>query len=158
MAGGIGFAGFVGFERAKHAKCQRTAQWPEPILRTPPGGRKLGSRGNDRVPRDFFISAKLGIAIMVEKLCLKCRKPLESHGRRPAADYCSTGCRRAAEFELRRIQRHLERLEAQRESPFFARIPNAPSPRWRRGCARYSKTRTETSAQQMAGSMPRFDP
>ena len=32
-----------------------------------------------------------------------------------------TGCRRAAEYELRRIQRHLERLEAQRESPFFVK-------------------------------------
>ena len=57
---------------------------------------------------------------MVEKFCLKCRTPLTptAVGRPPS--YCSTGCRRAAEYELRRIQRHLERLEAQRESPMFA--------------------------------------
>jgi hypothetical protein len=35
-------------------------------------------------------------------------------------NYYSTRCRRAAEYELRRIQRHLERLAAQRESPMFA--------------------------------------
>ena len=57
---------------------------------------------------------------MAEKFCLKCRTPLTptAVGRPPS--YCSTGCRRAAEYELRRIQRHLERLEAQRESPMFA--------------------------------------
>ena len=58
---------------------------------------------------------------MAEKLCLKCRTPLTptATGRPPS--YCSTGCRRAAEYELRRIQRHLERLEAQRQSPFFVK-------------------------------------
>ena len=58
---------------------------------------------------------------MAGKLCLKCRAPLTptAAGRPPS--YCSTGCRRAAEYELRRIQRHLERLEAQRESPFFVK-------------------------------------
>jgi hypothetical protein len=58
---------------------------------------------------------------MAGKLCLKCRAPLTPTdvGRPPT--YCSTGCRRAAEYELRRIQRHLERLEAQRESPFFVK-------------------------------------
>jgi hypothetical protein len=57
---------------------------------------------------------------MTEKLCLKCRTPLTptAVGRLPS--YCSTGCRRATEYELRRIQRHLERLEVQRESPMFA--------------------------------------
>ena len=58
---------------------------------------------------------------MVEKLCLKCRKPLKPTGVGRPPSYCSTGCRRAAEYELRRIQRHLERLEAQRESPFFVK-------------------------------------
>jgi len=51
----------------------------------------------------------------VEKPCLKCGAPLTSPptGRPPR--YCSVGCRRAAEYELRRIQRHLERLERQSE-------------------------------------------
>ena len=58
---------------------------------------------------------------MAGKLCLKCRTPLTptAAGRPPS--YCSPGCRRAAEYELRRIQRHLERLEAQRQSPFFVK-------------------------------------
>ena len=58
---------------------------------------------------------------MAGKLCLKCRTPLTptAAGRPPS--YCSTGCRRAAEYELRRIQRHLERLEGRRDLPFFAK-------------------------------------
>ena len=35
-------------------------------------------------------------------------------------NYYATRCRRAAEYKVRRIQRHLERLETQRESPLFA--------------------------------------
>jgi hypothetical protein len=44
-------------------------------------------------------------------VCLKCGAPLERPdvGRPPA--YCSPACRRAAEFELRRLQRRIERLE-----------------------------------------------
>lgn len=46
--------------------------------------------------------------------CLKCSAPLPPRfGGRPA-DYCSTVCRRAAEFEVRRINRRLERLEEKR--------------------------------------------
>jgi predicted nucleic acid-binding Zn ribbon protein len=45
--------------------------------------------------------------------CLVCRAPLErpEMGRPPS--YCSTGCRRAAEYELRRLQRRLQVLEDQ---------------------------------------------
>lgn len=45
--------------------------------------------------------------------CLVCRKPLErpENGRPPS--YCSTSCRRAAEYELRRLQRRLQALEDQ---------------------------------------------
>jgi sugar-specific transcriptional regulator TrmB len=49
---------------------------------------------------------------MAEKLaCVKCGRPLEkpATGRPPA--YCSTACRRLAEYELRRINRRLEKLE-----------------------------------------------
>jgi hypothetical protein len=58
---------------------------------------------------------------MAEKRCVKCERPLKPTGVGRPPSYCSTGCRRAAEYELRRIQRHLERLEAQRESRFFAK-------------------------------------
>ena len=49
----------------------------------------------------------------MEKLaCLKCGGPLPE---RPAtgrpATYCSVACRRAAEFEIRRLNRRLEVLE-----------------------------------------------
>jgi hypothetical protein len=45
--------------------------------------------------------------------CLMCHGPLErpETGRPPS--YCSTSCRRAAEYELRRLQRRLERLETE---------------------------------------------
>lgn len=46
--------------------------------------------------------------------CRKCGTPLSTPltGRPPA--YCSVGCRRAAEYERKRLQRHLEQLEVQR--------------------------------------------
>jgi hypothetical protein len=56
---------------------------------------------------------------MAGKFCSKCRTPLRPRAAGRPPSYCSTGCRRAAEYELRRIQRHLERLETQLESPFF---------------------------------------
>jgi hypothetical protein len=49
---------------------------------------------------------------MAEKLsCLKCDRPLTKPvtGRPPT--YCSVGCRRSAEYEVRRISRRLEALE-----------------------------------------------
>jgi hypothetical protein len=48
---------------------------------------------------------------MAADACLKCNAPLEraETGRPPT--YCSPACRRAAEFELRRLQRRIERLE-----------------------------------------------
>jgi hypothetical protein len=44
--------------------------------------------------------------------CAKCTRPLSARARtgRPAR-YCSPACRRAAEYELRRVQRHLEMVE-----------------------------------------------
>jgi hypothetical protein len=49
---------------------------------------------------------------MTEKLaCLKCGGPVQkpTTGRPPT--YCSPGCRRAAEYEVRRINRLLQNLE-----------------------------------------------
>lgn len=43
--------------------------------------------------------------------CLKCGRRIEKGGRGRPAVYCSTGCRRSVEYELRRIQRHLEHAE-----------------------------------------------
>lgn len=50
---------------------------------------------------------------MTEKpTCLKCGRELEDSARsgRPRS-WCSTGCRRAAEYELRRLSRRLQALE-----------------------------------------------
>jgi hypothetical protein len=48
---------------------------------------------------------------MAAEACLKCHTPLERSevGRPPT--YCGPACRRAGEFELRRLQRRIERLE-----------------------------------------------
>ena len=49
---------------------------------------------------------------MEKVACLKCGGPLPERpatGRPPA--YCSVACRRAAEFEIRRLNRRLETLE-----------------------------------------------
>jgi hypothetical protein len=48
---------------------------------------------------------------MASEACLKCAAPLQRPevGRPPT--YCSPACRRSAEFELRRLQRRIERLE-----------------------------------------------
>lgn len=49
---------------------------------------------------------------MSEKVCIKCGQPLpgETTTGRPRV-YCSTVCRRAAELEIKRINRRLETLE-----------------------------------------------
>ena len=48
--------------------------------------------------------------------CVKCGAPLRrlAAGGRPAK-FCSIACRRAAEYELRRIQTGLERIEERQE-------------------------------------------
>lgn len=47
------------------------------------------------------------------RACAKCGRPVVSSGvGRPRA-YCSEGCRRAAEYELRRVERALEKVEAE---------------------------------------------
>jgi hypothetical protein len=50
------------------------------------------------------------------KTCLKCGVALseEPTGGRPPS-YCSAACRRAAEFELRRLQRAIESAEKERD-------------------------------------------
>ncbi|MGH8593515.1 MAG: hypothetical protein ACREV3_06555 [Gammaproteobacteria bacterium] len=48
---------------------------------------------------------------MVEKVCKSCGVSLPVNKARRPSDYCSTGCRRAAEFEIRRVNRRLESLE-----------------------------------------------
>lgn len=45
--------------------------------------------------------------------CKKCGVPLYKPARGPVPTYCSVGCRRAAELELRRIQQSLQELEAE---------------------------------------------
>ena len=46
--------------------------------------------------------------------CIKCGTPLSYAGTGRKPRYCAQSCRRAAEYELRRVQRHLFNLEAQR--------------------------------------------
>src|SRR5262249_10487676 len=65
---------------------------------------------------------------MVEKLdmkaCLKCSAPIQDPPTGRPRDYCSTACRRLSEFEIRRLTRQLETLEAERiylEQPSIAR-------------------------------------
>lgn len=44
--------------------------------------------------------------------CIKCNAKLPEHeGPGRPKDYCSTACRRAAELEIRRLDRRLEALE-----------------------------------------------
>ncbi|MFN2488797.1 MAG: hypothetical protein ABR529_03470 [Actinomycetota bacterium] len=43
--------------------------------------------------------------------CVKCGRELERAATGRPKRYCGTPCRRAAEFELRRIQRQIEDLE-----------------------------------------------
>jgi hypothetical protein len=42
---------------------------------------------------------------------MKCGKPLSKPATGRPPSYCSTTCRRATEFEIRRCERRLERLE-----------------------------------------------
>lgn len=48
------------------------------------------------------------------KECIKCSKPIEATSKtgRPAV-YCSTACRRLAEYEINRINKRLANLEDQ---------------------------------------------
>jgi hypothetical protein len=50
----------------------------------------------------------------MENTCVKCGNPLEKPktGRPPS--YCSSACRRSAEYELRRLQKHIEKLETRK--------------------------------------------
>jgi hypothetical protein len=43
--------------------------------------------------------------------CIRCAAPVTKPATGRPPTYCSTTCRRAAEFELRRCERRLERLE-----------------------------------------------
>jgi hypothetical protein len=49
---------------------------------------------------------------MMADTCVRCAAPLAKPATGRPPSYCSTTCRRAAEFELRRCERRLERLEA----------------------------------------------
>jgi hypothetical protein len=45
--------------------------------------------------------------------CQKCGTPIAQHeGRGRPSSYCSTSCRRAAEHEIRRLDKHITMLEA----------------------------------------------
>jgi hypothetical protein len=55
--------------------------------------------------------------------CKKCGVPIQNPAMGRPKDYCSPACRRLAEFEIRRLNRELDRLETQRidlEQPAFA--------------------------------------
>lgn len=59
-----------------------------------------------------FFLREIRTGVVVEKACRSCGTPLAvSSGGRPA-DYCSTACRRMAEFAIRRVSKRLENLEA----------------------------------------------
>jgi hypothetical protein len=45
-------------------------------------------------------------------VCLTCGTGLPSSGRGRTRGYCSPGCRRAAEYEIRRLQRAIESTES----------------------------------------------
>ena len=45
--------------------------------------------------------------------CVKCNRPLQRQATGRPASYCSTACRRAAEFEVRRLAAAIERLEGE---------------------------------------------
>ena len=47
---------------------------------------------------------------MTTDTCRKCGTSLTSPATGRPPTYCGTGCRRAAEHEIRRLSRHLERL------------------------------------------------
>jgi len=55
------------------------------------------------------------VTAVTDRTCARCATPLtaSSTGRPPS--YCSTRCRRAAEYELRRLQRRLETAERERD-------------------------------------------
>src|SRR5215218_7948151 len=48
--------------------------------------------------------------------CAKCSSPLSQPARGRPKRYCSTACRRAAEFELRRVQKALTTAENEAEA------------------------------------------
>ena len=56
--------------------------------------------------------------VLVEKLqmsnaCVKCGRQLQRQATGRPAEYCSPACRRSAEFELRRLNARLDRLETE---------------------------------------------
>ena len=59
------------------------------------------------------MAAKLGKGGSVEKpeTCIKCHEPLRQPATGHPRWYCSPACRRSGEFEIRRIQQRLQKLE-----------------------------------------------
>jgi hypothetical protein len=51
----------------------------------------------------------------LRRRCAVCGGPVESKARGPAPTYCSTPCRRAREYELKRLQVRLGRLEEEHD-------------------------------------------
>ena len=76
---------------------------------------------------------------------------------RPATDYCSVGCRRAAEYEIRRVSRRLEELEgvAHRFEQATAEytLPNAGVSDWQR---QQHESRVRTVDVQIARARERM--
>lgn len=85
-----------------------------------PGGKGVKSREavvGKPIAQAFIPAPELPHAGQVEGFapagCRKCGEPLQKPARGPMPTYCSVGCRRAAEFEIKRVQEDLISLEAQ---------------------------------------------
>ena len=52
---------------------------------------------------------------MTSRTCLKCGRAVEQLPTGRPRSYCSTACRRTAEFEIRRLVRRIERLDTDLE-------------------------------------------
>lgn len=83
------------------------------------------------------------------RACIKCGTDLPPHGKGRPPTYCSQGCRRSTEYELRRIQRHLEALE--REAQWLKWQP--PDVHTNNGRVRDAVVRTATDIAELEARM-----
>jgi hypothetical protein len=64
----------------------------------------------------------------MKSVCVKCGERFETNDVGRPARYCSTACRRATEYEIRRLQRHIERHE--REAAHHRVLADGSSGQW----------------------------
>ena len=85
--------------------------------------------------------------------CLKCGAALEPRATGRPPTYCGPVCRRAAEFELRRLQRRLEVAEREvkdaRETVEFSNYGGSPA--YRRKRLRYAEQHLAELELRLAG-------